>query len=274
MPLASASMNDERKTLEGRSALVTGSTGGLGLAIAEHFAGLGCAVMLHGLLPQADGEALAREVAGRHGARVIYRTADVARLDEVTALMDHAATALDGPDILVNNAVIRHFGPIEAQKPEDWDQDIAVNLTAAFHTIRLALPGMRARGWGRIFNLSSVYGMRGAAGRVGYVVTKHALLGLTRAVAAETLRDPITCNALCPGTVPTPNIEGRIAAEMQARGETDREAAVAAFLQGKQPSGRFVEANKVAAMAAFLCSAAADDITGSAIPIDGGWSAT
>lgn len=267
-------MNTTQRTLEGRSALVTGSTGGLGLALAEGFAALGCGVMLHGLLPQADGDALAREVAARHGAQVLYRAADVARPDEVTALMEQTAAALNGPDILVNNAVIRHFGPIEAQKPEEWDQDIAVNLTAAFHTIRLALPGMRARGWGRIFNLSSVYGMRGAPGRVGYVVTKHALIGLTRAVAAETLRDPITCNALCPGTVPTPNIESRIAADMDARGETDREAAVAAFLQGKQPSGRFVEAEKVAAMAAFLCSPAADDITGSAIPIDGGWSAT
>lgn len=264
----------DKKSLEGRSALVTGSTGGLGLALAEQFAALGAAVLLHGLLQQAEGEALAREVAARHGVRVLYRAADVARLDEVSALMAHAADALDGPDILVNNAVIRHFGPIEAQQPADWDQDIAVNLTAAFHTIRLALPGMRARGWGRIFNLSSVYGLRGAPGRVGYVVTKHALLGLTRAVAAETLRDPITCNALCPGTVPTPNIEQRIAADMAEHGETDRDAAVAAFLHGKQPSGRFVEAEKVAAMAAFLCTAAADDITGSAIPIDGGWSAT
>jgi len=264
----------EQKAMEGRSALVTGSTGGLGLAIAEKFASLGASVLLHGLLLQAEGEVLAREVAARHGVKVLYRHADVSRLEELAALMDHAAAALNGPDILVNNAVIRHFGPIESQKPGDWDLDIAVNLTAAFHTIRLALPGMRSRGWGRIFNLSSVYGMRGAAGRVGYVTTKTALLGLTRAVAAETLRDPITCNALCPGTVPTPNIEQRIAAEMDARGETDRDAAVAAFLQGKQPSGRFVEAEKVAAMAAFLCSPAADDITGTAIPIDGGWSAT
>ncbi len=267
-------MNDAQKILEGRSALVTGSTGGLGLAMAEKFASLGCAVMLHGLSAPAEGEALAQDVATRHGVCALYRRADVARLDDVTALLAHVAATLDGPDILVNNAVIRHFGPIEAQKPADWDQDIAVNLTAAFHAIRLALPGMRARGWGRIFNLSSVYGLRGAAGRVGYVVTKHALIGLTRAVAAETLRDPITCNALCPGTVPTPNIEQRIAADMAARGETDRDAAVAAFLHGKQPSGRFVSAEKVAAMAAFLCTPDADDITGSAVPIDGGWSAT
>lgn len=266
-------MNEER-SLGGRSALVTGSTGGLGLALAERFAALGATVMLHGLLPQAEGEALAAGVAARHGTRAFYRAADVARLDEVTALMAAAEADMAGPDILVNNAVMRHFGPIEAQQPADWDQDIAVNLTAAFHTIRLTLPGMRARGWGRIINLSSVYGMRGAAGRVGYVVTKHALIGLTRAVAAETLREPITCNALCPGTVPTPNIEGRIAADMAASGQTDRDAAVAAFLQGKQPSGRFVEAEKVAAMAAFLCTKAAEDITGSAIPIDGGWSAT
>ena len=147
------------------------------------------------------------------------------------------------------------------------------NLNAAFHTIRLALPGMRARGWGRIVNLSSIYGLRGVAGRAGYVTTKTALIGLTRAVAMETLRDGITCNALCPGSVPTPAIEERLSAEMAARDETDRDAAIARFLDGKQPSRRFVGPEKVAAMVAFLCSDAAEDITGVALPIDGGWAA-
>lgn len=266
-------------TLRGRRALVTGSTGGLGHAIAERLAAEGADVLLHGLAPAEEGEALARALAARHGVRALYRAADLARPEEVAALMALAAEAFGGPpggpDILVNNAVTRHFGPIEALEPEGWDLDIAVNLSAAFHTIRLALPGMRARGFGRILNISSIYGLVGAAGRAGYVATKTALIGLTRAVALETARDRgITCNALCPGSVPTPAIEARIAAAMAARGETDREAAIAAFLAEKQPSRRFVAPEGVAAMAAFLCGEAAEDITGAAIPIDGGWSAS
>ncbi len=264
------------KTLTGRSALVTGSTGGLGHALADRFAAEGCAVLLHGVAAPEDGEALARDMAARHGVRALYRQADLARPDEIAALMALATEALGGggPDILVNNAVVRHFGPVEALAPADWDADIAVNLTAAFHTIRLALPGMRARGWGRILNMSSVYGLFGAAGRAGYVTTKTALIGLTRAVALEAARDRITCNALCPGSSPTPAIKARIAAAMAAHGETDRDAAVADFLSEKQPTRRFVAPEKVAAMAAFLCGPDADDITGAAIPLDGGWSAS
>ena len=263
------------KTLTGRNALVTGSTGGLGHALADRLAAEGCAVLLHGIAAAEEGDALARDMATRHGVRALYRRADLARPDEIGALMALAAEALDGgPGILVNNAVVRHFGPVEALAPADWDADIAVNLSAAFHTIRLALPGMRARGWGRILNMSSVYGLFGVAGRAGYVTTKTALIGLTRAVALETARDRVTCNALCPGSSPTPAIEARIAAAMAARGETDRDAAVADFLAEKQPTRRFVAPEKVAAMAAFLCGPDADDITGAAIPLDGGWSAS
>ena len=260
--------------LRGRSALITGSTGGLGLALAERLAAEGCAVLLHGLLPAEEGEGLARDLAMRHGGPAFYHAADLARPTEIEALMALAADSLDGPDILVNNAVTRHFGPVDALAPTEWDLDIAVNLTAAFHTIRLALPRMRARGWGRILNISSVYGLFGAAGRAGYVTTKTGLIGLTRAVALETLRDGITCNALCPGSIPTPAIEARIDAAMAARGETDRDAAVAAFLAERQPSRRFVAPERVAAMAAFLCGPEAEDITGTAIPLDGGWSAS
>ena len=262
-------------TLTGRTALVTGSTGGLGHALADRFATEGCAVLLHGIASPEEGEALARDMAARHGVRVLYRRADLARPEEIAALMALAVEALGGggPDILVNNAVVRHFGPVEALAPADWDADIAVNLSAAFHTIRLALPGMRMRGWGRILNMSSVYGLFGAAGRAGYVTTKTALIGLTRAVAMEAVRDGVTCNALCPGSTPTPAIEARIAEAMAARGETDKDAAVADFLSEKQPTRRFVSAEKVAATAAFLCGPDADDITGAAIPLDGGWSA-
>ena len=264
-----------RRTLTGRSALVTGSTGGLGHALADRLAAEGSAVLLHGIADPEEGEALAREMAARHGVRALYRRADLARPAEIEALMAHAAEALEGgPDIVVNNAVVRHFGPVEALAPADWDADIAVNLSAAFHTIRLALPGMKRRGWGRILNMSSGYGLFGAAGRAGYVTTKTALIGLTRAVALETARDGITCNALCPGSVPTPTIEARIAAAMAARGETDKDAAAAAYLADKQPTRRFIAPERVAALAAFLCGPDACDITGAAIPIDGGWSAS
>ncbi|NMJ43355.1 SDR family oxidoreductase [Roseomonas sp. JC162] len=258
-------------TLAGRRALVTGSTGGIGLAIAGQLAARGCAVLIHGLAPPAEGDAIARDLADRHGAAVTYRHADLSSLAEVEALM--AATD-DGPDILINNAVTRHLLPIEAFTPAAWEADLAVNLSAPFHAIRLALPGMRARRWGRIVNMSSVYGLFGTAGRAGYVTTKTALIGLTRAVAMETLQDGITCNAICPGSTPTPAIEARIAAGMAARGLTDRAAATAEFLAEKQPTRRFVSPEAVGGMVAFLCSPAGDDITGAALPIDGAWSAS
>jgi 3-hydroxybutyrate dehydrogenase len=257
--------------LAGRRALVTGSTGGIGLAIAEALADKGCAVVIHGLVPAAEGDALAGGIAARHGARVEYRHADLATPGGVEALLRAAG---DAPDILVNNAVTRHLKPIEAFTPAEWEADLAVNLSAPFHAIRLALPAMRARRWGRIVNMSSVYGLFASAGRAGYVTTKTALIGLTRAVAMETLQDGITCNAICPGSTPTPAIEARIAAGMAARGETDRDAAMRDFLAGKQPTRRFIRPEAVAAMVAFLCSPAGDDITGATLPMDGGWSAS
>ncbi|MBY0332915.1 MAG: SDR family oxidoreductase [Acetobacteraceae bacterium] len=253
------------RPLAGRAALITGSTAGLGLAIAAALAADGCAVTLHGLLPDAEGAAIAAGLPapGR------YLRADLTSPDAIAALV--AAVA---PDILVNNAVTRHFGPVEATDPAGWDEDLAVNLSAAFHAIRHALPGMRARGYGRIINMGSIFGLIGTTDRVGYVTTKHALIGLTRAVALETARDrDLTCNALCPASVPTPAIEDRIARGMASRGETSRDAAVEAFLAGKQPSGRFIAAERVAALAAFLCGPAGADITGGALPLDGGWSA-
>ncbi|GGJ44479.1 SDR family oxidoreductase [Neoroseomonas lacus] len=257
--------------LTGRSALVTGSTGGIGFAIAERLAANGCAVAIHGLAPADDGIALAADLAARHDVAVAYHHADLSSPDGVEELLHSLGQA---PDILVNNAVVRHLIPIEVMTPAEWEADLAVNLSAPFHAIRLALPSMRARGWGRIINMSSVYGLFATAGRVGYVTTKTALIGLTRAVAMETIQDGITCNALCPGSTPTPAIEARITAGMLARGESDREAAIRDFLAGKQPTRRFVQPEAVAAMVAFLCSPAGDDITGATLPMDGGWSAS
>lgn len=254
--------------LRNRRALVTGSTGGIGLAIARRLAADGCAILLHGLAGEAEGDAAAREINQETGSDARYLRADLSRPDEIADLLAAAGTV----DILVNNAAsVRHFAPVDAMPPEHWDLDIAVNLSAAFHAIRLALPGMRARGWGRIVNMSSIYGLIGAADRVGYVVTKTGLIGMTRAVALETVRQGITCNALCPGTTLTPGIEERIGGLVA--GGLDHGEATEAVLKGKQPTGRFVEAGPVADLVAFLCGPSGRDITGAAFPVDGGWSA-
>jgi 3-hydroxybutyrate dehydrogenase len=256
------------RLLHGRRALVTGSSGGIGHAVAACLAAAGCDVVLHGLEPEEAVAPTCAALADAHGIATRYLRADLRDAAAIEALVEAA-----GPvDILVNNAACRHFGPIEAMPPEAWDADLAVNLSAAFHLIRLTLPGMRARGFGRIVNMSSIYGLVGATGRVGYVTTKTALIGLTRAVALETAGSDITCNAVCPGTTLTPGIETRIVAAMGAQA-IGRAAAEAQVLAGKQPTGRFVESAAVGALVAFLCGPAARDITGAALPIAGGWSA-
>lgn len=169
--------------------------------------------------------------------------------------------------------MVRHFAPIEKFRTEDWDRALAVNLSAAFHATRLVLPGMRQRNFGRIINVSSVYGLFGTVNRVDYVTTKTALIGFTRAVALEAAGQDITCNAICPGTSPMPAIEERLAGFM-AKGGLTREDAVRAFMASRQPSGRFVSPDGVAALAALLCGPSGAEITGAAIPIDGGWSAS
>jgi 3-hydroxybutyrate dehydrogenase len=252
--------------LRGRTALVTGSTGGIGHAVAASLAAAGCDLLLHGLASEGEAATAVEAIAARHEVAIRYHQADLGSLAAVEAM----ARAAGPVDILVNNAVCRHFGPLEQVRPEDWDTDLAVNLSAAFHLIRLTLPGMRARGFGRIVNMSSIYGLVGAPGRIGYVTTKTALIGLTRAVALETAEANITCNALCPGTTLTPNIEERIRASTGPAGRAEAEAR---FLAGKQPTGRFVEPSAVGDMVAFLCGPAGRDITGAVLPMDGGWSA-
>lgn len=253
-------------------AVITGSTQGLGLAIAERLAADGCNIVLNGFGPAGEIERARAAIATAHGVQVLHHGADVGMAAGVADLVATAERAFGGIDVLVNNAVVRHFAPIEAFRPEDWDRALAVNLSAAFHAVRLALPGMRARDFGRIVNVASIYGLVGATDRVDYVTTKTALIGFTRAVALETARSGITCNAICPGTVPTPNIEARLEAERATSGQSRAEAE-RAFLATRQPSGRFVAADRVAAVVSMLCGPAGADITGTAIPIDGGWSA-
>jgi 3-hydroxybutyrate dehydrogenase len=255
-----------------RRALVTGATQGLGLAIARRLAAAGCDVVLNGLTDPATAAALQREIETSYNVRTLYDGADLSRPDAIEYMLDEAAQALGGIDIVVNNAVVRHLNPIESFATADWDQDIAVNLSAAFHTIRLTLAGMKERGWGRIVNVSSIYGLVGAANRAGYVTTKTALIGLTRAIALETTGYDITCNAVCPGTSATPVHEASLEAVMRQTG-LDRRAGERQLLAGKQPTGRLVAPEGVAALVGFLCTDDARDITGAVLPIDGGWSA-
>jgi 3-hydroxybutyrate dehydrogenase len=259
--------------LKGKTALITGSTQGLGLAIAQRLATEGANIVLNGFGKTDEIEAARRRLEETSGVRALYHGADLADPRQVADLVGTAIGALGGVDILVNNAVVRYFAPLEEFKPEDWDHALAVNLSAAFHAARLALPGMRQRNFGRIVNISSIFGLRGTVNRVDYVTTKTALIGFTRAVALETAGQDITCNAICPGASPTPAIEQRLA-EFMAKKRLPREQAVRAFMASRQPSGRFVAPERVAGLVAFLCGPDGADTTGAAIPIDGGWSAS
>jgi 3-hydroxybutyrate dehydrogenase len=258
------------RALEGRKALVTGSTGGLGFEIVRGLARAGCEIVMNGLEPAEDAEAQREAVAAEHEVSVHYCQADVSKEAEIVGLIETANKRMSGIDILVNNAVVRHFATIETFPVERWNQAVAVNLSAAFHTIRLTLPIMRKAGWGRIINMSSIYGSVAIAQRVDYVTTKTGLIGMTRVVALETIGEDITCNAVCPGAVLTPYSDNRIK-EMMRTGNIDRATAEREFLAKRQPSGRFVDASNVAELVVFLCGPAGRDITGSALPMDAGW---
>lgn len=254
-------------------AVVTGSTGGLGLAIALRLAQDGWNIVLTGLDRSAEAEEALRRMREEFCVDAQLHTADLADPDAIAGLVGVAEETFGGVGILVNNAVVRHFAPVEAFPVDRWDLALAVNLSAAFHAIRLALPGMRARGWGRIVNVSSIYGQIGALNRVDYVTTKTALLGLTRAVALETADADITCNAVCPGTLPTPAILDRIAG-LAASGGIPVEEATRAYLRDRQPGGRFIEMETVASLVSFLCGPGGRDISGATLPVDRGWSVT
>jgi 3-hydroxybutyrate dehydrogenase len=258
-------------SLAGKSALITGSVGGLGLAAAHRFAAAGCNIVLSGFAELAQITQAKLDIEQKYGVRTIYSGADLRHADEIAHMFAEAGKAFGGVDILVNNAVVRCAGPVEDFPVAAWDEGVAVNLSAAFHTIRLALPGMRKRGWGRIINVSSIYGLIGAANRVSYVTTKTALIGLTRAVALEVMHDNVTCNAICPGSVLTPVHEATLQKWMDEEGLT-REKAEQRFHAGKQPSGRFISAEDVADFMVFLCGPGSRDINGAALPIEGAWS--
>lgn len=259
--------------LKGKCALITGSTQGLGYAMAERLAAQGCDIVLNGFGDAHEIESKRLHLANAHGIRALHHGADLARPDQIADLVRTAQRSFGAVDILINNAVVRHFSPIEDFKVEDWDRALAVNLSSAFHTTRLILPDMRQRNFGRIINVASIFGLRGTVNRVDYVTTKTALIGFTRAVALETAGQDITCNAICPGSSPTPAIEQRLA-EFMAKEGLPREEAERAFMASRQPSGRFVQADRVAGLVVFLCGSDGADTTGSAISIDGGWNAS
>jgi 3-hydroxybutyrate dehydrogenase len=260
------------RSLDGKCALITGSVRGLGLAAADRFAAAGCNLVLNGFDPAHDLVKLLAGIERRHQVRAIYSGADLQRREEIEMMVDSAVDAFGSVDIVINNAVVRHTAPVEAFGTLEWDEGIAVNVSAAFHTIRLTVPGMKQRNWGRIINVSSIYGLRGAVNRVNYVTSKTALIGLTRAVALETVAHGITCNAVCPGTTETPVHEATVLASMAeglSRDESERR-----LLSGKQPTGRLIAADEVAALMVFLCGPDSGNITGAILPVDGGWSST
>jgi 3-hydroxybutyrate dehydrogenase len=258
--------------LADKCALITGSTAGLGFAIAAALAGQGCRIVLNGIAPAEEGSAAGHKLAQEFGVDTVYEKADISQLTEIERLVSASVARFGSIDIVVNNAVVRHFEPIEDLTPAQWEQSLAVNLSAPFHIARLALPMMRARGWGRIFNLSSYYGTRGAEDRIGYVTTKTALIGMTRAIALEADDHDITCNAICPGTLATPDIMARIGKLAAADGISEDEA-TRRYLAGRRPAGRFVGLDSVGSLIAFLCGPGGRDITGAVLPVDGGWTA-
>ena len=258
--------------LKDKAAIVTGSTGGIGLAIARSLAEAGCKIMLNGLGDAGEIERTRAELAAEHGVEVAYSAADMTRPDEIAAMVATAVEQLGSVDILVNNAGSQHVAPVDDLPPAKWDAIIAVNLSAAFHTIRAAVPGMKARGRGRIINIASAHGLVASPFKSAYVAAKHGLVGLTKAVALEVAEAGITVNAICPGYVRTPLVEGQIADQAKARGIPE-DAVVRDVMLGEQPTRRFVGLDELGALAVFLSGDGADSITGAALPVDGGWTA-
>jgi 3-hydroxybutyrate dehydrogenase len=258
--------------LTGRTAIVTGSTSGIGLGIARALAGEGADVVLNGFGEASIIEKLRSGIARDFGVRVGFSDANVANAKDIVGMIEEAARELGHVDILVNNAGIQFTSSIETFPVDQWDMIIAINLSSNFHAIRAVLPGMRERNWGRIINIASTHGLVASTDKGAYVAAKHGVIGLTKVVALETAATAITCNAICPGWVLTPLVQKQIK-ERADHEKISLDSAKAELLSEKQPSHEFATPEQIGALAVFLCSEAAAQIRGTALPVDGGWTA-
>src|SRR5438874_4097453 len=256
--------------LKGKTAIVTGSTSGIGIGLAAALAAEGCDIVLNGFGEPEAIERLRAGLADKHGVRAAYLAADMAHPAEIRGFVVEAARCFGAVDILVNNAGIQHVDRIVDFPEGRWDAVIAINLSAAFHAAKAALPLMIARRWGRIINIASAHGLVASGEKAAYVAAKHGLVGLTKVAAIETANQGITCNAICPGWVLTPLVEQQIAARAKAQG-IPVEQAREDLVREKQPMLEYTTPEQIGAFAVFLCGEAASTITGAALSIDGGW---
>ena len=260
------------QSLVGKVSLVTGSTSGIGLGIARAFAGAGASVVLNGVgKPEEIAETKA-QLASQFNVSVSYSGADMSKPDSIGEMVEQTLDSFGRLDILVNNAGIQHVAPLQDFPVEKWDAILAINLSSAFHTTRLALPAMIKNKWGRIINVASAHGLVASPFKSAYVASKHGIVGLTKVTALETAEQGITCNAICPGYVYTPLVEAQIDGQAKAHG-IPREQVIRDVLLAQQPNKRFATVGELGALTVFLASEAAASITGVALPVDGGWTA-
>jgi 3-hydroxybutyrate dehydrogenase len=257
---------------KGKTALITGSTSGIGLGIARHFAAQGANIVLNGFGDAAEIEKLRQELTTQYGVEVRYNGADMSRQADIEAMMAQALAEFGCVDMLVNNAGIQHVAPVDEFPIDKWNAILAINLSATFHTVRLALPAMKKKAWGRVVNIASAHALVASKYKSAYVAAKHGVAGFTKTVALEVAEVGITINAICPGYVLTPLVEKQIPDTAKARGISNEEV-IRDVLLAAQPTKKFVTVEQVAALSAFLCSDAAASITGAILPIEGGWTA-
>ncbi len=271
-PAAKATTSSAKGVLAGRSAIITGSTSGIGLGIAREFAKAGANIVLNGFGDAGEIEKLRLALAAEFGVKVLYSGADLSKAEDVEKMVNLAADRLGQVDILVNNAGIQFVSPIENFPIEKWQAVLAINLTAAFVATKAAFPGMKARRWGRIINIASAHGLIASPFKAAYVAAKHGIVGLTKVVALEGAEAGVTCNAICPGYVWTPLVEKQIDDQAKAH-KISRDEVIRNVLLAQQPNKRFATVEEMGALAVFLCTPGAQSITGTALPVDGGWTA-
>ena len=256
--------------LKGKAAIVTGSTSGIGLGIARALAAEGAAIMLNGFGDKAEIEKIRQEIAKTHGVKVGYSAADMSKSGDIREMVQQAARELGSVDVLVNNAGIQFVAPVDEFPEDKWNAIIAINLSAAFHATKAALPLMKQRKWGRIINIASAHGLVASAEKVAYVAAKHGIVGMTKVVAIEAANHGVTCNAICPGWVLTPLVQKQIEARAKAA-NIPVDQAKNDLIREKQPMLQFTSPEQIGALAVYLASDAASTITGTALSIDGGW---